>query len=288
MNIIEQLLVGKHNSTDCEDGIVITPDFVAVIDGSTSKTTHKVHPFIKNGRYCMMAISDFIRRMSADLSLNQFCEQVTACIHNLYPADDTPMRTNPQERLCASAVVYSVQRHEIWMIGDCQCMVNGHAYQNDKPYESTLAHQRALAFKEAQQSHPDMVREGRIFHDYARDTILDPLIKSMAGENLTYAVIDGFPIFMPGVKTIPIIDSRAEIILASDGYPFLRPSLRESEAALFRQLTEDPFCIQSFVATKGVMAGNRSFDDRAYVRFRLSDAPPVGWGELSQDKRETS
>lgn len=275
MNIIEQHLVGKHDSTDCEDGIVITPDFVAVIDGSTSKTTHRLHPFMKNGRYCMMAICDFIRCMSASLSLKQFCEQVTAYIHDLYPTDDTPMRTTPQERLCASAVVYSVQRHEIWMVGDCQCMVNGHAFHNDKPSESMLAHQRASAFKTALESHPDMVCEGRIVHDYARDTILEPLIKSMVGENHTYAAIDGFPIFMSGVKTIPVIDSRADIVLASDGYPFLCPSLCESETALLQQLAEDPFCIRSFVATKGVMVGNRSFDDRAYVRFRLSDDRPI-------------
>lgn len=79
---------------------------------------------------------------------------------------------------------------------------------------------------------------------------------------------------MPGVKVIPVEDHGAEIVLASDGYPFLRPTLQESEAALRKLLAQDPYCIRSFVATKGTMLGNRSFDDRAYVRFRLSDDPP--------------
>lgn len=271
MKVIEQHIVGKHSLEDCEDGIVATPDFVAVIDGSTSKTPHRLHPPMRNGRYCMMAIQRFLRRMAADLSLTQFCEQVTAHIHALYPSDDTPMRLHPQERFCASAVVYSVQRHEVWMVGDCQCMVNGRGFHNDKPSEDVLAHQRAAVFQKMLTAHPDMVRDGRIVHDYARDTILDSLIDSLAGENRTYAVIDGFPIFMPGVKTIPVEAANADIVLASDGYPFLRPTLQESEAALREQLARDPYCIDSFVATKGVMAGNRSFDDRAYVRFRLSD-----------------
>lgn len=38
MTITEQFICGKHTATDCEDGIVITPHFAAVIDGSTSKT----------------------------------------------------------------------------------------------------------------------------------------------------------------------------------------------------------------------------------------------------------
>lgn len=274
MNIIEQQVIGKRSAADCEDGLVVTPDYVAVIDGSTSKTPHQLHPSMRNGRYCMMAIQHFISHMPAELSLSQFCEQVTAHIHRLYPADDTPMRQHPQERLCASAIVYSAHRREIWMVGDCQCMVDGQAHHNDKPSESVMAHRRAAAFSAALAAHPDMVRGDRLVHDYARDTILPSLIESMAGENRTYAVIDGFPIFMPGVKTIRVEDPKADIVLASDGYPSLRPTLQESEAALRQQLTADPFCIRTFVATKGVMAGNQSFDDRAYVRFRLTDDAP--------------
>lgn len=270
MNIIEQQLVGKHSAADCEDGIVVTPDFVAVIDGSTSKTPHQLHPKMRNGRYCMTALKHFIGCMPADLSLTQFCEQATAHIHSLYPADDSPMREHPQERLCASAIIYSALRHEIWMVGDCQCMVGGQVFHNDKPTEGAMARRRAAAFEATLAAHPDMVRGDRLVHDYARDTILPSLVESMAGENRTYAVIDGFPIFMPGVKTIRVEAPKDDIVLASDGYPHLRPTLQESEAALRQLLVEDPFCIRSFVATKGVMEGNRSFDDRAYVRFHLT------------------
>ena len=42
VNVIERKLEGKHNMETCEDAIVLTPHFVAVIDGSTSKTT--AHP----------------------------------------------------------------------------------------------------------------------------------------------------------------------------------------------------------------------------------------------------
>ena len=39
MNIIEQFILGKKNDPSiCEDGIVITDDFIAVLDGVTAKS----------------------------------------------------------------------------------------------------------------------------------------------------------------------------------------------------------------------------------------------------------
>lgn len=60
-----------------------------------------------------------------------------------------------------------------------------------------------------------------------------------------------------------------ELVLASDGYPFLKPTLDESEAMLASQLGNDPLCMNTFKATKGLMAGNKSFDDRSYLRVGI-------------------
>ena len=49
MTITEHFICGKHTSADCEDGIVITYNFAAVIDGSTSKTPTRLDPPMKNG-----------------------------------------------------------------------------------------------------------------------------------------------------------------------------------------------------------------------------------------------
>ena len=42
MKIIESSIIGKKSQEVCEDGMVITDDFIAVIDGSTSKTPKPV------------------------------------------------------------------------------------------------------------------------------------------------------------------------------------------------------------------------------------------------------
>ncbi len=267
MNIIEQSVRGKHSIGDCEDGLVITADFVAVIDGSTSKSRNQIHPSMKNGRYAMRLISDFIREMPAEISLGEFCDTVTQHLHDVYPADDSLLRAHPEKRLCASAVIYSKARSEIWMVGDCLCMVDGQLHENSKPYEERAARCRAEVFAQCVAAHDDMVEGQYILHDYAREQVLPMLIESMKNQNVTYAVIDGFPVYKAGIKTVSIVRHPAELILATDGYPFLKPTLRESEAALQDQLANDPFNIRTFLATKGLMKGNSSFDDRTYVRL---------------------
>ena len=63
MEIIEQNLVAKSPKMKSEDGIVVTADFVAVIDGSTSKSQYRHSLFRSNGRYAMKLVSSYIRRM---------------------------------------------------------------------------------------------------------------------------------------------------------------------------------------------------------------------------------
>jgi hypothetical protein len=60
-----------------------------------------------------------------------------------------------------------------------------------------------------------------------------------------------------------------DLVLASDGYPEILPTLAETEARLAELLAEDPSCVGVLRGTKGVMAGQISFDDRAYLRLRL-------------------
>ncbi len=278
MKIIEQFVEGKHSPETCEDGLIITPHFAAVIDGSTSKTTRHFHPEMKNGRFCMMLIKQTIETMPAETSLQQFCKLVTETVAQQYQkvAVDQDADTkiipdgqapSPRERLCASAIIYSTHHRELWMVGDCQAMVDGHLYENGKPYEQQLAGQRALLFAEKVKEHPDMLHDGRIVHDYARDAIIPSLLVAMEGQNKQFAVIDGTPIYSPGIKQISLPNDTKEIVLASDGYPFLCPTLAQSEEALAEQIARDPFNIKTFLATKGLMQGNRSFDDRSYLRL---------------------
>ena len=288
MKIIESCIIGKKSQKACEDGMVVTDDFIAVIDGSTSKTPKHLNPDMKNGRYAMMLISEYIREeLKADASVDDFCQGVTAYIYNkVYEklGVEERLKKHPEERLTASAILYSRTRNEVWMVGDCQAIIAGKLYENGKPYEEKIARKRV-----------ELIEQG-LSPAEARKQIEPLLIKAMlSGQNQTYTVIDGFPIYREGVKVVSVSDSSSvqdsvpasdsvpcsgsvsasgtisvsssEIVLASDGYPFLEPTLAASEAALAEQIANDPQNIHSFIATKGIVEGNKSFDDRTYIRF---------------------
>ena len=306
MKIIESCIIGKKSPEACEDGMVVTDDFIAVIDGSTSKTPKHLNPDMKNGRYAMMLISEYIREeLKADASVDDFCQGVTAYIYNkVYEklGVEERLKEHPEERLTASAILYSRTRNEVWMVGNCQAIIDGKLYENGKPYEQEIARKRV-----------ELIEQG-LSPAEARKQIEPLLIEAMlSGQNQTYTVIDGFPIYREGVKVVSVSDSSSvqgsvsssdsssvqdsvsssdscsvqdpvscsgsasasdtipssssEIVLASDGYPFLKPTLAASEAALAEQIANDPQNIHSFIATKGIVEGNKSFDDRTYIRF---------------------
>ena len=290
MKIIESSIIGKKSQEACEDGMVVTDDFIAVIDGSTSKTPKHLNPDMKNGRYAMILISEYIREeLKADASVDDFCQGVTAYIYNkVYEklGVEERLKEHPEKRLTASAILYSRTRNEVWMVGDCQAIIDGKLYENGKPYEQEIARKRV-----------ELIEQG-LSPAEARKQIEPLLIEAMlSGQNQTYTVIDGFPIYREGVKVVSVSDScsvqdsvpasdsvpcsdsvsasgtifvsSSEIVLASDGYPFLEPTLAASEAALAEQIANDPQNIHSFIATKGIVEGNKSFDDRTYIRVSV-------------------
>lgn len=277
MKVIESKIEGKKSPESCEDGLVVTADFIAVIDGSTSKTPHHLSPDMKNGRYAMVLISEYIQHeLKPESTVEDFCEGVTSYIYNkVYRQQgiEEQMQAHPEERLTASAILYSKAKNEVWMVGDCQAIIDGKLYENNKPFEDIVARRRV-----------ELIRQGFTPQE-ARKTIEPLLIQAMLeGQNKTYTVIDGFPIYQKGVKVVSlnapqknvetdVADSlplpTKEIVLASDGYPFLKPTLTESEEALAHLLFYDPQCTHEFIATKGIVVGNKSFDDRTYIRFQI-------------------
>ena len=107
-------------------------------------------------------------------------------------------------------------------------------------------------------------------HDPAREVMIPSMLELMKNQNVTYAVIDGFPIPESKVPIILLNFSKpVEIVLASDGYPRLAPTLAETEALLDQQRQSDPLNIGDFKATKAFVEGNNSFDDRSYIRFTV-------------------
>lgn len=242
-----------------------------MIDGSTSKTPIRINKEMSNGRFCMEMIKEFIEKMPEDISAGDFCKEITGTISHIYDSYGIDMKRlsgTPTERITASAVIFSMFHRQIWMVGDCHCMVDGIYYDNPKQDEEKIAAMRSEYIKSELQKGVSI--DSMRTKDTGRMHIVPYLIAACSQQNTGYAVIDGFDIPMDKVRIIDIKQQNAEIILASDGYPFIKSTLKDTEEALQQLIAADPLLIDRYKATKGVMNGYSSFDDRSYIRFCIS------------------
>lgn len=278
MQIVEKNIVGKAGTRKCEDAIITTEAFAAVVDGSTSKSClPPLECGLTHGQIAAECVCEYISSCDENIDKDTFCLEVTDRLREKYmiyrpELSMKHLAEHPEDRFTCSAIVYSAHRNEIWMIGDCHCMLiekvtrNTHYFENNKPMEAVLAARRSECIERLLADGAE-VDELRV-KDKGRENIINDLRKSMIYQNREYAVIDGFPIPMEKITVVPTNDAE-ELILASDGYPWLYPTLAESESRLQQLLKEDPLLIRSYQATKGWHPDNVSFDDRSYLRISL-------------------
>ena len=84
-----------------------------------------------------------------------------------------------------------------------------------------------------------------------------------------YGAINGRRVPLELLSICPVPDNVTDLVIASDGYPRIFPTLKASEHALAMLLAEDPLCIGPLRGTKGLTPGNHSYDDRAYLSLQL-------------------
>ena len=268
MKIIEQKIQGKDPEKKCEDGIVVTDDFIAVIDGSTAKTNYRHSRFRSNGRQAMRLTGKYIKKMPKGIDCHQFLIGVTNYIRREYKKSETEhLFLHPEDRLTCSAIIYSRLQRQLWLVGDCQCLIDGELIDNPKPEEAVHAAKRSEYAKKllSQGTTVDQL----LTKDASREYIMADMVESMKQQNVSYAVIDGFRIAEQFVKVITLDFQPHHIVMASDGYPLLRETLDESERLLRQQQENDPLNIDTFLACKAFLNGQDSFDDRSYIRFEI-------------------
>lgn len=274
MKVIEQFLSSKtHQQSDCEDSIFVSESFAAVIDGVTSTSTRKYND-VTPGKACSQLLKKALEGLPYKSTANQAVEFLTSTVYMMYKElrIEEELINLPAERASACIIIYSRFKNEIWMVGDCQCMVDGVCYSNAKPIDSLLSDIRSLFIQtelKLGKSHDDICAS-----DTGREFIL-PLLErqsvfqnSLNKDEFTYGVIDGFKVPESEIKVIKLSDPKC-IILASDGYPRLFDTLVQSERYLKEILQDDPLCFRKFKTTKGLKPGNISFDDRAFLKVGI-------------------
>ena len=246
--IIEKNIVSKENRIEnCEDRIVFNNYFACVIDGVTSKSSLLYGGNKKSGLLVGEILEKTILNLEKDTNLPNMLDILTNSIKDYYIKHKiiNDVKNNPFNRLSASMIIYSNYYNQIWMIGDCQCLIDDNLYTNNKLIDKILADTRS--FYITKELIEGKTIEELMKYDTGREYILPLLISQTYFQNnrfdseYSYCVVDGFPINMSQVKIIEAKNA-SSIILASDGYPKLYNNLKESENYLNYILEKDPLC----------------------------------------------
>ncbi len=264
LQIIERFIEGKSkNELLCEDALLITCDFIAVVDGVTGKTDRKFNG-LSGGKAAALKACECIAVFPADIDCYTAVEKITDAVKSLYEENESVGAA------AAGAIIFSKARNEIWNVGDCRCVINGELFSHEKEIDVLLSDVRSLVLESEK-------RKGKTLqelkeNDLGREFIL-PLLKCQhifanADGEFSYGVFNGDKIPKDKIIIYKVKDGD-EIVLASDGYPYLESTLEESEKRLNEEIKNNPLCDGDFRSTKGLVEGNKSFDDRTYIRFKV-------------------
>ena len=243
-----------------------------MLDGSTSKGNFSFDGKT-SGRIAMEIVGKAIHSFSPCAELKEVVEYLTNTLQTFYREHGLLdlVTGKPENRPTCSLALYSRFQHQIWLIGDVQCRIDGKTYTNSKHIDNVLGRIRADVLNYFLQTGftEDELRN----NDKGRQMILPYLreqchFQNAASDNpFAYAVIDGFKVNTDLIKVVDTKDAH-DIILASDGYPEVYDSLNETEQALEKELQADSLRCRQHFSTKGMMNNAFSFDDRTFLRIK--------------------
>lgn len=273
MKLIEKNLIGKRPDPElCEDGIFFNGDFAAVIDGCSS---HKGSPFgsRSSGVIAKGLLLGVLETLPCESTMQEAFAACNKAIALWYAEKGLleVMKEDPGRRCSAYMTVVSRYRREVWVLGDCQALIDGQLYTHAKPIDTLMENLRALYIEVELQkgsSEDEIARtmepiQARLAEQMAFQSLFQNTEKQ---SSFSYYVLDGFFTNFAAVQVVKLEGHPKDIALGSDGYPRLHASLHTSELELASLLKEDPLCFRENRSTKGLGEGNRSFDDRAYLR----------------------
>jgi len=271
MKIIEQFIESKTGKPeDCEDGIFVGKDFIAVIDGVTTrgkKLWGKNQ--VTSGVYAKDVLISAMAKMKPTISAEQAIEYLTNALKNEYGNNATD---DVKERLQAVIVIYSAHHKQVWLYGDCGCLAGGKFYTQEMLTDKVTTTARSL-YTNAMLLQGTSVEE-LLIKDPGRQVIQPLLDVEGLFANTThefgYPVLNGVNFNLGLIQKINI-KTGDKVVLATDGYPKLFDTLAETEKYLANLLKIDPLLINDFKATKRLTPGHVSFDDRSYISFSSTD-----------------
>lgn len=272
MRVLETFVRSKSGDPNsCEDVVAITPDFVAVFDGA-SDVTGRRYDGVPGGRLAAQiaarALADVPGHAAADDLIDHLTEALATRsllqeVRPLQPGINRPRTT---------MLVYSRYRRELWRIGDSGFALDGTADLPSKPV-GELAYGLRAAYTTALLAggtdHDELAADDPGFH------LLKPFYRAQ-GHLVNrlgpygYGALDGSAVPHEFIERIQVPADIRQLVLVSDGYPFIRDCLAATEAELAALMQRDPLGIREWTRPAALGPTLKAFDDRAWVRVDIA------------------
>ncbi len=274
MQVLEQLCIGKRGKAElCEDGVFVNAHFAAVVDGCTSRL-QLVPTQRSSGIIAKESILSCLSTLDPAATMEQAFHAMNASILSWYQSQgvEEAAYSNPAKRCSAYVSLVSRYHRQVWVLGDCQALVGSVLTTRHKAVDTLMEDVRALLVEHAMlqgQTVEYLLANPQVIQAKLEEFMqLQPAFQnSVLPSSYRYTVLDGFFSDYQHVQIVNLPDAPTIVVLASDGYPQLHPTLAATEEALELQLRQDPLMVSTFRATKPLIAGNLSFDDRSFLRI---------------------
>lgn len=277
ITVVERSVVGKRlDQSLCEDVVVVTRNHAAVVDGATDRAGHQ-YDGLTGGRFAALAVGAAIETLAAGADARAATDVMTAALAVAVRCcgGSPPGAAGPW----ANVVVYSAARREVWRVGDQHYAVDPGEPHGTVSLGSKKVDDVAYAFRSA-------VTEAAVLHgldpDDARGNdpgaaAIRPLVLAQhafanrEGHPLGYPAVDGTTVPTSMIEVVPVPLSARRVVLASDGYQSLLPTVAETEAEYRRMLDADPLCVRGMRgAGKPWEPGTSGPDDRSWLLLDVS------------------
>lgn len=266
ISVAERFVEGKFDDRVCEDMIVVTDDFAAVIDGASDATGARFDGR-SGGFLAAEAIAVAISALPADVDARGFADILSSAVAEAVGEISAGVRWPVAVVACASA-----RRREVWRIGDCNVVIGGVDHPSTFRVDDAVSSFRAAL-------NAALLQQGTPLEQILND---DP--GAQAARRLTdnqqhlantlgpwgYGCVNGCPVPDDHVEVMALPEAPTEVILTSDGYPRVLPTLLETERALADLVASDPAAVgELWTIGKSSRPGSNAPDDRAYLRLTV-------------------
>lgn len=267
-SVVERFVEGKTSSAACEDVIVVSEHYFAVIDGATDETGAQFAG-LSGRRFAAEVLAAEIAVLPTSIRSREFADRLTAALSTAVEMEHGPLDDDVRWPV-ASVVCFAPTRREIWRVGDCNFAIDGRVRAGRMAVDEAAYGFRAVI--NAALLARGMSLEQVITDDPGAEAsrplyALQQQLANVVGP-WGYGCINGRHVPDDFIEVAFVPENSTLIVLASDGYPELATDLAESEKLLAALMESDPAAVGPMSRMgKPARRGLNAPDDRAYLRI---------------------